>query len=362
MNASCNRDGHLKMLKRRKEEKEMGGANKIRMKKKKMLAREAANKCAKLTDLFREKGAVAGAVKVSDGEGQVEDDPCSHIDDEGEKEEEQEEGEQQEKKEQEEKNGTSRNPSTKIPTKFDRFTAYVTTHTTPTSSDPDVSAQLAFDCRLYVFVKGRTKTHMEEGNVVRDSHGHGIPIAYIILGNEKQATLQLALEKLKPTFPVAPRCFMVDKDQAEINAIRKVFNESHVLLCWYHVTQAVTRWLSRSESGVSGPENADSRAHIMQLMSELKSCSTEHEFKKKAETFHCQFKNLKDVCKNMGTVYFKESSKKEKKTSAAVGPKRWVAKSSSDSGPRFPIEGTQHCVDKIDSLGTLPKRAPLKYE
>lgn len=48
------------MVKRRKEEKEMGGAEKIRMKKKKMLAQEAA-KCAKLTDLFRtEKGAVAG--------------------------------------------------------------------------------------------------------------------------------------------------------------------------------------------------------------------------------------------------------------------------------------------------------------
>ncbi|XP_039534481.1 ESF1 homolog [Pimephales promelas] len=99
----------------------MGGAEKIRMKKKKTLAREAA-KCAKLTDLFREKGAAVAegnvtdeeggpssrtAVKVSDGEGQVEDDPCSHIDDEGEKEEEQEEGEQQEKDEQEEKNGTS---------------------------------------------------------------------------------------------------------------------------------------------------------------------------------------------------------------------------------------------------------------
>lgn len=41
--------------------------------------------------------------------------------------------------------------------------------------------------------------------VVRDSHGHGIPIAYIILGNEKQAMLQLALEKLKPTFSVPPR-------------------------------------------------------------------------------------------------------------------------------------------------------------
>lgn len=41
--------------------------------------------------------------------------------------------------------------------------------------------------------------------VVRDSHGHGVPVAYMILGNEKQATIQLALEKLKPTFFVAPR-------------------------------------------------------------------------------------------------------------------------------------------------------------
>lgn len=60
------------------------------------------------------------AVKVSDGEGQFDDDPCSLIDEEGEKEEqqekaeqkkeEQEEGKQQEKAEQEEQeqeeNGT----------------------------------------------------------------------------------------------------------------------------------------------------------------------------------------------------------------------------------------------------------------
>nr|CAM56660.1 novel protein [Danio rerio] len=66
---------------------------------------------------------------------------------------------------------------------------------------------------------------------------------------------------------------MVDKDQAEVNAIRKVFNESDILLCWYHVTQAVTRWLSISESGVNGPEKTDSRAHIIQFMSEMKCCS-----------------------------------------------------------------------------------------
>ncbi|NP_001038597.1 uncharacterized protein isoform X1 [Danio rerio] len=90
---------------------------------------------------------------------------------------------------------------------------------------------------------------------------------------------------------------MVDKDQAEINAIRKVFNESDILLCWYHVTQAVTRWLSISESGVSGPEKADARAHIIQFMSEMKCCSKAQEFKEKAEMFHCQFRNFKYVCK-----------------------------------------------------------------
>lgn len=40
--------------------------------------------------------------------------------------------------------------------------------------------------------------------LVRDSHGHGIPVAFIILGIEKQDTLQLALEELKPTFSVPP--------------------------------------------------------------------------------------------------------------------------------------------------------------
>lgn len=30
---------------------------------------------------------------------------------------------------------------------------------------------------------------------------------------------------------------MVDKDFAEINALQKVFPESAILLCWYHVLQ-----------------------------------------------------------------------------------------------------------------------------
>ena len=71
------------MVKRRKEEKEMGGAEKIRMKKKKMLAQEAA-KCAKLTDLFRtEKGAVAGSSDQNQNQNQNQNElycqVCLHI-------------------------------------------------------------------------------------------------------------------------------------------------------------------------------------------------------------------------------------------------------------------------------------------
>uniref|UniRef100_A0A9J8AVI3 Uncharacterized protein n=1 Tax=Cyprinus carpio carpio TaxID=630221 RepID=A0A9J8AVI3_CYPCA len=100
---------------------------------------------------------------------------------------------------------------------------------------------------------------------------------------------------------------MVDKDQAEINSIRKVFNESDVLLRCYHVTQAVTRWLSRYESDVSGLEKADSRAHIMQFMSELKSCSTVFLFhlfyNKYCKYFRNHWETIGHLWSNFGRCY-----------------------------------------------------------
>ena len=48
------------MAKRKRQEKEMGGAEKVRAKKKKLLVQDAA-KCAKITDLFRGGAAVSQA-------------------------------------------------------------------------------------------------------------------------------------------------------------------------------------------------------------------------------------------------------------------------------------------------------------
>ena len=46
----------------------MGGAQKLRLKRKKMLEQDAA-KCAKLTDLFRGKAKVDGDAPVSETNG-----------------------------------------------------------------------------------------------------------------------------------------------------------------------------------------------------------------------------------------------------------------------------------------------------
>uniref|UniRef100_A0AAX7VUA0 ZSWIM1/3 RNaseH-like domain-containing protein n=1 Tax=Astatotilapia calliptera TaxID=8154 RepID=A0AAX7VUA0_ASTCA len=109
--------------------------------------------------------------------------------------------------------------------------------------------------------------------VVRDDHGHGVPVAYAIVSNESQKTLETVLGIVCEHFPTSPRAFMVDKDFAEINALQKVFPESAILLCWYHVLQAVNRWLSKSESGVHGLSNTQKRNEIISFFCKLKACT-----------------------------------------------------------------------------------------
>ena len=61
------------MSKRKKgggEEKELGGAQKLRLKRKKKLELDAAN-CAKLTDLFRGEAKVDGDAPVSETNGEA---------------------------------------------------------------------------------------------------------------------------------------------------------------------------------------------------------------------------------------------------------------------------------------------------
>lgn len=40
---------------------------------------------------------------------------------------------------------------------------------------------------------------------IRDDHGHGVPVAFIVTSNEKEATLEIALQQLRRVCPTAPR-------------------------------------------------------------------------------------------------------------------------------------------------------------
>ncbi|XP_076125981.1 uncharacterized protein LOC143139222 isoform X1 [Alosa pseudoharengus] len=132
--------------------------------------------------------------------------------------------------------------------------------------------------------------------LVRDDHGRGVPVAYAIVSNECQNTLEKALAQLRKQFLCPPRAFMVDKDYAEINALSSTFPESAILLCWYHVLQAVERWLSKTDSSVHGPSNVKIRDCIISFFCKLKACKTVAEYKATSEKFCHEFKQYPAVC------------------------------------------------------------------
>ncbi|XP_058883855.1 uncharacterized protein LOC117420482 isoform X2 [Acipenser ruthenus] len=71
---------------------------------------------------------------------------------------------------------------------------------------------------------------------------------------------------------------MVDRDMKEINAVHTVFPYAKVLLCWFHVLQAVHRWIVRRDGGCS--QNLSAKNEVIRSMIALKQCSTAAEFEK----------------------------------------------------------------------------------
>ncbi|CAM4597056.1 unnamed protein product [Leuciscus chuanchicus] len=69
--------------------------------------------------------------------------------------------------------------------------------------------------------------------------------------------------------------FMIDRDLKELNAIREVFPKTKVLLCWFHVLQAVHRWVTSRHGGNLSP---DKRHVVIHAMTSMKACITEEHF------------------------------------------------------------------------------------
>ncbi|KAG1933834.1 hypothetical protein F2P79_020360 [Pimephales promelas] len=92
------------------------------------------------------------------------------------------------------------------------------------------------------------------------------------------------------------KCFMVDKDMSEINALNDVFPESDVLLCWYHVLQAIVRWLMKSDSSVSGPQRSSIRKEIIDYFKKMKACPMKADFDRMSKQFLKEFSHYKELC------------------------------------------------------------------
>ena len=86
-------------------------------------------------------------------------------------------------------------------------------------------------------------THYENMSLftllVRDRWGHGMPAAWMISSNGTEDTINFFLQLVRMRDPtVIPEYFMSDKDHAQINAIKRQYPKSAILLCWWHVLHA----------------------------------------------------------------------------------------------------------------------------
>jgi hypothetical protein len=103
-------------------------------------------------------------------------------------------------------------------------------------------------------------------NVVTN-HGHGYPVALFILQEETSVCIGEALRILRKWNPEwQPTYVMIDKSDAELNAISDVFDEhTTCLLCDFHRLQAWWRWLRVKDNGVP----ADRARYVFRDLSEL---------------------------------------------------------------------------------------------
>ena len=112
----------------------------------------------------------------------------------------------------------------------------------------------------------------------------GLPLGFVITRSESEDVLKAAFRKLKEVLPEdafykrgkerGPSLFMTDDADAEINALHDVWPEAKLLLCVWHVLNAVWRWLWDSNHQVK----KDDRPHLLKKFRSLVYAKTEEEY------------------------------------------------------------------------------------
>ena len=117
----------------------------------------------------------------------------------------------------------------------------------------------------------------------------GLPLGFIITRSESEVTLTAAFRKLKEVFPdygfygrgkeKGPILFMTDDADAEINALLNVWPDAKLLLCAWHVLNAVWRWLWEGNHQIK----KEDRPHLFKKFRLLLYAKTEDDYNNRKE-------------------------------------------------------------------------------
>ena len=71
----------------------------------------------------------------------------------------------------------------------------------------------------------------------------GVPVAWMMTSNGTEATIHFFLKFVTDcNLEIKPQFTMSDCDQVQLNAIKAVYLETKLLLCWWHVLRACYVW------------------------------------------------------------------------------------------------------------------------
>lgn len=103
----------------------------------------------------------------------------------------------------------------------------------------------------------------------------GLPLGIIITQSEESQVISQGLDTLKSLLPEdafsgrgmdGPQVFITDDSRAERSAIQRAFPQATLLLCIFHVLQAVWRWLWKREHGIAMTDRKPLLGVVKQIM------------------------------------------------------------------------------------------------
>lgn len=103
----------------------------------------------------------------------------------------------------------------------------------------------------------------------------GLPLGVLIMSNEQEQTITEALQLWKSLLPEdcfggrgeqGPAVFITDDCLPERKALHTAFPDATLLLCTFHILQAVWRWLWNANHGILKDHRQSLYTHVKQMI------------------------------------------------------------------------------------------------